>query len=406
MKILINDYLHCKEDYISIFNQFGYEKNELIFCTGFQDTKEFIIQHLVQNKLHIDIIITNDSMDDQQEDVLKSAGLRFFLRSLNESYSKGNLKIAAIPLLLYSNHEGRTTRLHGYDGIVQKNSSGDHRHFVFHVEKLIRHWRGKLRSDLELLGIRPSDLVNFPLSRHYKDYRRNILPKAEYYACHKVHVLSLEFLKCPHFLPYNWLIQTAEDIERPLDLYYKTLNDHQKYYKGKNERTVWHRLFMENQQLLKRDAYDGFLHEKQLRQSDKHRKQICDFIRTTQFPKELATNFLEVKREDHRYYSNKKSKRPQFTANFYRSLNQLWDYMRYALNPANEQELCNALRYVTKNFDFTLLAGSKEEKEEMQESFSVDLMDHYPGIQVVSFQEFGESYESYLNKDERVRIQE
>ncbi len=90
MKILINDFFETKESYIHIFQSFGYESNEIILCSAFSKTKEFIEGQLSKNKNHVDLIITNQSVDSPNGDVLGGNELCYLKNSISDSYSKGN----------------------------------------------------------------------------------------------------------------------------------------------------------------------------------------------------------------------------------------------------------------------------------------------------------------------------
>lgn len=402
MKILINDFFHTHEEYQNIFNRYGYEKNELIFRSSFQESKEFISEQLANKKQHIDLIISNRSSENKQ-DILKSQELWYYKHSLSSSYSNQNFYIPSIPLILYSQSETKSNETFGYEAIVEKNTAGNHDYFLNAVESAIKSWRNKLLTDLDILGLKVKDLNNFAHSRIYKTYRRLIIPKVDQFFF-KTKVLSYEFIVCPSALEYDWLIKTTKDIEVPKMLFDKTLKGHKKYSRHNNERTIWHRLFLEHPSLITRDVYTGFHYEKNLNENKKGRSQECDFILTTEFPEQLNTTFLEVKREDKQYYVNKKSKSPQFSADFTKDLKQVWRYKRYTEDPVYFDERAKKITYPTNRLDFTLLAGTKDEKEEMQEFFHVDMKDHYPGIQVSSFEEFGGLYENYITKFERLKV--
>ena len=104
MKILINDFENTKEEYIRLYDQFGYEQNEIIFCNAFQDTKTFLEIHLEKRKSHLDLIITNDS-SDHIDDVLKADELCIFKNNMLTSFSKSNFRINSIPIILYTDKD-------------------------------------------------------------------------------------------------------------------------------------------------------------------------------------------------------------------------------------------------------------------------------------------------------------
>lgn len=404
MRILINDTEDNKESYHRIFQSVGYERNELIFRSGWEDTRVFITQQLEKRKLHVDGIITNKDAEDDQQGPLQADQLCFLKNQLVSSCSGGNLRIAAIPLILYSTHESKEWSSFGYDAVVEKNKEGDHRYFIRQCESVIRQSRRQLLEDLEGLRLKIGNLLHFPHSKIAKDYFIRVTPRADYYFSNVTKALSLEFIKSPAVLPYDWLRHDLKEIEQPYDQFLHTLKHHLKYGGKVTERTVWHALLRKYSRLLLRDVHNDFLYEKNLRESAGRESQECDFILTTEFPDLLNTTFLEVKREDKQYYVNKSRKRPTFTRAFQRDLNQIWDYYKYTINPEYQTELVNKVGYATKKFDFLLLAGRREEKEEMQDVFETDLADHYQRIQVQSFEDFADTYANYINKFTRLSL--
>jgi hypothetical protein len=141
VRILINDFEETKEQYFKTFESFGYESNELIFCKSFESAKDFITNHLERKKLHIDLIITNDSKESDL-DILKASELHFFKNHLTTSYSKRNFRISSIPTILYSKNETRSVKFHtSFSSIIQKNENGEHGYFIRECERVIRDWR-------------------------------------------------------------------------------------------------------------------------------------------------------------------------------------------------------------------------------------------------------------------------
>jgi hypothetical protein len=404
MRILINDVPHTEETYRRIFRSFGYESNELIFQSSFENTRAFMVQQLEINKLHIDLIITNQDAEQGRAGVLQADQLRFFKNQLVSSYSNRNFRIAAIPLILYSDVDITDRPLIGYSATVQKNQEGFHDTFIRQSEAAVKTWRRLVLEDLESLRLTIRGLANFPYSKAAKDYFTRAIPRAEHYFFNLTKTFSLEFIQCPSILSYDWIQLTSARIEQPHNEFNKALKHHLKYNSKMTERTVWHTLFRKYNRLLLRDVYPDYLYEKNLRESKGRESQECDFILTTEFPEQLNTTFLEVKREDKQYYVRKHSKSPQYGADFQADLKQVWRYYKYTVNPMYEQELAHQVGYTTNRFDFLLLAGRKEEKEEMQAVFEEDLHDHFPGIQVHSFEEFGETYASYIHKFGRLAV--
>tara|TARA_R110002020_G_scaffold466534_1_gene689138 strand:- start:27 stop:458 length:432 start_codon:yes stop_codon:yes gene_type:complete len=138
MKILINDFKTAEDTYKNIFKNYGYEENELIFCNSFEKTKSFIIEQLENKKLHIDVIITNESSAESIDSLQASKILRF-RNGFNTSYSKGNFRISSIPVILYTDIETRgTISADNWQAILKKNKEGQHDKFIAEFENAIR----------------------------------------------------------------------------------------------------------------------------------------------------------------------------------------------------------------------------------------------------------------------------
>jgi hypothetical protein len=146
------------------------------------------------------------------------------------------------------------------------------------------------------------------------------------------------------------------------------------------------------------------MYERNLRENKGNESQECDFILTTEFPDQLNTTFVEVKREDKLYYVYKNRKHPRFSSAFQEDLNQIWNYYKYTISPQFEAELAEKVGYATRKFDFILLADRREEKEEMQNALESDLTDHNRGIQVQSFDDFADTYANFMEKFSRLLV--
>lgn len=405
MKILVTDFESEQETYKNIFRNFGYEENELIFLDSFKQTKVFIADQLEKNDLHIDAIITNES-SKMSVDSLQASDLAQFKNGLNTSYSKGNFRISSIPLILYSQTETREgIGIEGFQAVIEKNTVGQHDYFISRFEQSIKNWRKELITDLENLEILNQNTLNFHDSYFYKTYYKNaISKKAETYFLLKTKVVSKEFITLPAPLIYDWLLLGRNEIEKSISEFNKTYNNHIKYDRKNNERTILHDFFNENKMVLLRDAFVDFEYEKNLYDLNGKTNEECDFILKTEFPEFLKTTFFEVKKEDVTFYVKKKTKRPQLSSNYLSHLEQVWRYKEYSENKDNQSELRSKLGYKTSNFDHILLAGRKEEKLEMKDKFDGDLNRMFDGIEVVTYEELEELNIDYYNKFNRLSI--
>ncbi len=245
-----------------------------------------------------------------------------------------------------------------------------HKYFFDECERLIKEWRNQIYIDLDNLGLKMEQLHNFILSPNFKNYYfKNISKNAEMYFFDKTIQLSIEFIKAPSILNYDWLMLNSLEIEKSISNYIETYNHHKKYDRTNGERTILHEFFRQNKLILLRDTYSDMKYELNLKELNTKNSEECDFILKTEYPEFLKTTFFEVKKEDVTFYVKKNTKRPQISSAFLSHLDQIWNYKEFTENPSNSVELKNKLEYDTKNFDFVLLAGRTEEKEEMKHHF-------------------------------------
>ena len=402
MKILVNDLKENQSHYIEVFRTFGYEENDLIFRDSYQDTVEFITNHLEVAKGHIDLIITND-IRFSESNTLKANELLFFINNHNSTFSKNNFRISSIPVLLYSIYETKQNELYGFKSIVKKNNIGIHKFFFDECERLIKDWRSQVYSDLDNIGLKVEQLYNFVSSDNFKNYYFNNVSRNSVSIYHnRTTHLSKEFIKAPNTLNYEWIIFNSIEIEKSIHKYIDTYKNHRKYDRTYGERAILHQFFIENKIILLRDTYTDMKYELNLNEIDTKNSEECDFILKTEYPDFLKTTFFEVKKEDVTFYVKKNTKRPQISAAFLSHLNQVWHYKKFAENPLNSAEMKNKLEYDTKNFDFVLLAGRTEERDEMKYIFEENVDRMFEGIKVVTYEDLENININYLDKFNRL----
>ena len=404
MRILINDFAETEEQYIKTFGSFGYEDNELIFSKSFESTKDFIITHLEKKKLHIDLIITNDSKESGN-DILKANELHFFKNSLTTSFSKRNFRISSIPTILYSKNETKSLQFQSsFSSIIQKNENGKHSYFIRECERVVKDWRKLLFNDLEALEIKLEQLPQFIGSDFFKKYYfKKISNNSDHYFANKTKIVSTEFIKAPTTLNYDWVVLSSKEIEQAILRYIDTYKNHVKYDRKNGERAILHEFFRQNRTILLRDTYTDMEYELNLNELKAKTSEECDFILKTEYPDFLNTTFFEVKKEDVTFYVKKNTKRPQISSEFLSHLQQVWNYKEYTENPLNRVELKSKLEYDTRNFDFVLLAGRLEEKEEMKNVFESQMNRMFEGVKVITYEELENVNTNYWDKFNRLK---
>jgi|GEM_PF-6821662 len=404
MKILINDSLENEERLIKIFQRGGYERNHLIFVHSFDECRTFFELQLSMGKIDIDLMVTNNN-NDEGYNPFKATALLMLKNSLDESYSQGNFRISSIPVILYSSADNKTELQEaGFDAIVKRKEAFEHPYFIRVVEQLIKNWREKVIIDLENIGLSPK---RFP-------YFRNDPEKQNYYNLHgrnyertffhRTIILSREFIAKPSYLDYDWLRYDHNFIEKAITGFRQTYLYHVKYDRQNNERTILHSYLKNNKLIMERDVFNNHLYETPLSQVNSTESQICDFILRPNLPEYQHTTFFEVKKEDVQMMVKKNVKRPQFSSPMHSHLYQIADYQSYSQSSENQAELKSKLGYHTNKFEYQLLVGRLEEKEEVKEVFEGMLKKHFSGIQVLTFEDFEELNNMYLKKFCRLQL--
>ena len=85
-------------------------------------------------------------------------------------------------------------------------------------------------------------------------------------------------------------------------------------------------------------------------------------------------------------------------------MEQLDDYQLYTEISENQGELSMKIGYETENYDFQLLAGRSEEKEEFLDLFNSKMQRRYKGIDVFTFEEFENVNYTYLEQLQKVQV--
>ncbi|WP_261772011.1 DUF4263 domain-containing protein [Sphingobacterium mizutaii] len=165
-----------------------------------------------------------------------------------------------------------------------------------------------------------------------------------------------------------------------------------------------HQLFLQNPSLLYRDSYADHKYELSLKEKQDNCRQNCDFILIPDVPSHQNTTFFEVKKENVQMIVKMNKKRPRFSSEMHDHLYQISDYRKYTNKQENADELTLKMGYLPERNSFQLLVGRLDEKLEAQDIFREKLGDHFPGIEVVTYEELELLYVGYINKLGRLRV--
>ncbi|MEH6309073.1 DUF4263 domain-containing protein [Olivibacter sp. CPCC 100613] len=402
MKLLIVDTKENEERVKKIFLNEAYENNNLLSVNSVEDAKIFIENQLIRDGAHIDAIITNNI--EGHSELANAHHIVRFLNHSIESYSKQNFRVNSIPVILHSKAEEKSDLQNlGFSAIVKSNGLYSHRYLVGVVEDQIKKWRKSFIEDLDNLEL---DLSVEGFFKNDGEKRRYIQRFGKNYldSFAKTNILSMQFIRCPKAFNYDWIKISDEMLEGILTTFGTTFRANIKYDRKQNERTVIHQLFLQNPSLLYRDSYANHKYELSLKEKQDNFSQNCDFILIPDLPTHQNTTFFEVKKENVQMMVKKNKKRPRFSSEMYDHLDQIFDYRRYTTKAENTKEISLKMGYLPERNSFQLLVGRLDEKLEAQDIFNEKLGDHYPGIEVVTYEELENLYVGYINKLTRLRV--
>ncbi|HEY9561268.1 MAG TPA: Shedu anti-phage system protein SduA domain-containing protein [Anseongella sp.] len=402
MKLLIVDTQASEERIRKIFLNEDYESNNLLFVNSVEDAKDFIANQLIRDRAHIDAIITNNV--EGNSELANAHHIVRFLNHSIESYSNQNFRVSSIPVVLHSEAEDKSDLQNlGFNAIVKSNGLCSHRNLVDVVEDQIKKWRESFIEDLDRLEL---DLSVESFFKNDSEKRRYVQRFGKNYpdSFSKTNVLSMQFIRFPKTLDYDWITISDEMLESTLTVFRTTFRANIKYDRRQNERTIIHQLFLRNPSLLHRDSYADHKYELSLKEKQDNCRQNCDFILMPDLPSHQNTTFFEVKKENVKMMVKMNKKRPRFSSEMHDHLYQISDYRKYTTKPENAAELAVKMGYLPERNSFQLLVGRLDEKLEAKDIFREKLGDHFPGIEVVTYEELESLYIGYINKLGRLRV--
>lgn len=329
------------------------EHSDLFLYTDLNSAKQFLTEQVIAQQKHLDFIITDWNFNFQNAKSLLS-----WLRESNETYSANNFLFCSLPVLLIEDTTNQSSSIsEGFDGVV-KDFPTDYFRLRLEVKNAIRTWRYSLADDLDLIGLDPQT------QKIYPNHRSNFI---SYY---KLKVLSRQFVDSKSKrLNYIW---TNSEI--------KPLNDSNEAFLDKMNRTIrnpprylekeFHEFFRANPTFIKGEDFIAtqkeMLYEKHLYKSGTRKYDEPDFINK---PYEYALRFpevFEIKRQSQKIlrYQNE-----MFISKAKKSFEQLKRYKAYMTsdNSLNQYYIKYYLGKLYSSYEYTLLMGSKSEKQEHED---------------------------------------
>lgn len=381
MRVLfISNRIQAEKTEILTWFQYYCEPSDLFINTNLEDARDFLIKQVIGLNKHIDFIITDWLFQGGN-----SKSILNWIRESNENYSSNNFQFRSIPVLLIEDQKNPTIS-EGFDGIVSDFPNNQTK-LNSTLQSSIKHWRSSLADDLDLIGLDPITQKTYP------SYRANFI---SYY---KLKVLSRDFVdKKSKNLNYIWTNNRIELLNHSNDLFIREMRRLARNRPKYLEKEI-HRFLIENPTFIKGEDYSiaDMLYEKHLYKNGKRNYDEPDFMNKPHDYAFSPPEIFEVKRQSQKIISRRQS----FIYNAKKSFEQMKRYKTYfdSDNPQNQYYIQRYLGSIHESYKYTLLMGSKSEKEE-----HIDLIDRlrseldFKEINLLTYEELLERHVRLCNR--------
>lgn len=336
------------------------------YAYAFTSLLEPVINMIVSDQMHIDLIITEDYSPDRP-----FAEFINFIRQSQETYSFNNFKLSAIPIVLFTEVDPRIDyRNIGVDLIIDKNNRKQVDDSGEAMTSMIRTWRRKIYDDLEVLGIG-------------MDYNFNRLTTG--YAVtariHQTKILSASFVLKQSKLPYLWLSSDFFELESSIDELENLINQYLNTSKESLQRIQWEEQFQEffkrNPSFLFESNYSKYWSQPKLKIGNTKKSYKPDFVRKPFVSPELSKNWeiLDLKLPIMEFIQQTDF-HPTFTSKFFKCLQQIKDYKNYFMKDENKKNIEDVLNFHPKFPKLTLVVGKRDSLYQNQDILYNRLNEH------------------------------
>ncbi len=337
------------------------ENNDFHHYYSLSKAKDFLLKNLITKNKHLDFIVADWNFAGRN-----SKELLNWLRNSTSIYSSSNFQIKSLPFLLIEDKQNQSATISdGFDGVIE-NFPNNTRDLKFKIGYCIKDWRTNIADDLELIGLDPKTQLS------YSGHRKSFI---SYY---KLKVLSREFVDEKSKLSnYIWTNPNTNHLEESNYAFEKKMklnrNRPSKYLEKE-----FHDFFNENPTFIKGENFETPLYEKHLYINKSRKYNEPDFINKPLDHAIRNPEIFEVKRHTQRIIWKNKDK---LLSHAKKSFKQVIRYKNYFETPNiyHQSQIEKYLGRIYKNYEYTLLLGSSEEKrfnqdliEELKADFNFD----------------------------------
>jgi hypothetical protein len=335
------------------------DKESIIVCNSFTEANNFIANEILKKQLELDLIITQNKFEfDYNTGAEFHQKIKFNYKS---TYSNFDFNWHSIPvILLLGKNENRDAYLRTTDyeyndliGFPEKLEL-----YIPEITNKVKGWRRQLLDELSNLGI---------------DYKSGLLDYSKYdffKLSRPTFILSDNFKRIPRPLKYTWLNINYSQIEQSVDEFIKEMKWSEREKRRDEKR--FHRFFKKFPLFLQRDVYQKYWYEPKLKYEDEYQDNDYiepDFALKPSFTKNTDLSILEIKLPQDRFITKTKF-HPRPYSSFISHLFQVNDYKEYLENEDHKTEINRVMGFNPKRFDYNLLIGRKEHKEEVTDTLN------------------------------------
>lgn len=338
-----------KEEAFNWFSFFCMDVADLYMFNTITSFKEFISK-TIKDKGHIDLVITDWNFGNQNAREILN-----YIRESSYHYSDNNFVLRSIPVVLIEdvNQQSKTIS-EGFDATISDFPANKLK-AKYVVKDVVKRWRYLLASDLELIGLDPKTLKEYPNQRK------------QFLSYYKLKVISRDFVdNKSKKLSYIWTGMRTDIMSDLNQLFYDKITRARNPNLKVSEKS-FHDFFREYPTFLKRDKYSLedklMLYEKHFYKNGTKRYDEPDFVNVPLIHSLIPPEIFEIKRVDQKIINSRTN---QFIYNAKKSFQQVERYKRYMLsdNPLHQQYIIRYLGQLYQEYQFTLLMGTRDEKEE------------------------------------------
>jgi hypothetical protein len=355
MRILYisNKKLVNKDEALKWFKFYCEESDDLHLYQNLRSAKDFLIKEILEEKKHIDFIITDWKFGSENAKSLLS-----WIRQSEEIYSSDNFLFRSLPVILIEDRINQSATINdGFDSVIQ-DFPNDSLKLKNAIKDAIKTWRYSLAGDLSLIGLDPKTQII------HSDHRMNFI---SYY---RLKILTRQFVNNKSKrLNYIWTNEKSDILydssSEFLDKMNRTIKNPPKYLEKE-----FHDFFIKNPIFIKGEDFlsmpKEMIYEKHFYKNGTKSYDEPDFVNKPYDYVLRYPEIFEIKRQSQRLFTKKSDRFLSRTKKSFEQVKRYKDYFE-SDDPEHKAYIKKHLGEIYSSYEYTLLMGSRDEKLEHQD---------------------------------------